>query len=142
MIKYRLVCKECDLFFDSWFASSQEYEKLKNKKFLSCHNCNSKQVEKSLMSPKLINKNSSKNISEDLKLKKINKKIKEYQKFIKDNFDYVGENFSYEARSIHYNQKKKKKRGIYGSASFDEIKELRDEGIETEVIPWLEDKNN
>ena len=38
--------------------------------------------------------------------------------------------------------KKKEKRGIYGSASFDEIKELRDEGIETEVIPWLEDKNN
>ena len=30
MIKYRLVCKGCDLSFDSWFASSQEYDKLKN----------------------------------------------------------------------------------------------------------------
>ena len=33
MIKYKLICKECDLFFDSWFSSSQEYEKLKEKNF-------------------------------------------------------------------------------------------------------------
>ena len=31
MIKYKLVCKDCDLSFDSWFASSKEYEKLKKK---------------------------------------------------------------------------------------------------------------
>ena len=40
-----------------------------------------------------------------------------------------------------YNNKKKKK-GIFGTASIDQIKELREEGIETEVIPWVEDKNN
>jgi len=142
MIKYRLVCKGCDLSFDSWFASSREYDKLKNGKFLNCHNCNSKQVEKSLMAPKLINKNKFNKINTDLKLKKINKKIKEYQRFIKDNFDFVGENFSYEARSIHYNNKKNKKKGIYGTASKKEIKELKEEGIETESIPWVEDKNN
>ena len=90
MIKYRLVCKRCDLSFDSWFGSSHEYDKLKKGKFLNCHNCNSKQVEKSLMAPKLISKIKFKNIDSDLKLKKINKKIKEYQKFIKDNFDFVG----------------------------------------------------
>tara|TARA_B100002019_G_C21105892_1_gene515902 strand:- start:117 stop:545 length:429 start_codon:yes stop_codon:yes gene_type:complete len=142
MIKYRLVCKNCNFSFDSWFASSQEYEKIKNKKFLNCHNCNSNQVEKSLMAPKLINKYNLEKTNENIKFKKINKKIKEYQKFIKENFRYVGENFSYEARSLHYNQKQNKKKGIYGSASFDEIKELKDEGIDTEVIPWIEDKNN
>ncbi len=142
MIKYRLVCKKCNLFFDSWFASSKEYEKLKKRKFLNCHNCNSKQVEKSLMAPKLLTKSRTSKISKDLKLKRINKKIKEYQTFIKENFDYVGENFSYEARSIHYNHKKNNKKGIYGSATFEEIKELKDEGIDTEVIPWVEDKNN
>ncbi len=142
MIKYRLVCKNCNFSFDSWFASSQEYEKIKNKKFLNCHNCNSNQVEKSLMAPKLINKYNLEKTNENIKFKKINKKIKEYQKFIKENFRYVGENFSYEARSLHYNQKQNKKKGIYGSASFDEIKELKDEGIDTEVIPWIEDKSN
>ncbi len=142
MIKYRLACKKCNLSFDSWFASSLEYEKLKNKKFLSCHNCNSKKVEKTLMAPKLINKTKSHKVNEDLRIKKINNKIKEYQKFIKDNFDYVGENFSYEARSIHYNNKKNKKKGIYGSATTEEIKELKEEGIDTEIIPWIKDKSN
>ena len=55
MIKYKLVCKNCDLLFDSWFASSKEFEKLKRKKLLNCHNCNSVQIEKTLMAPKLIN---------------------------------------------------------------------------------------
>ena len=142
MIKYKLACKNCDLTFDSWFASSKEYEKLKNKNLLNCHNCNSNKVEKTLMAPKLINKSDIK-IQErnNSKFKKINKKIQEYQKFIKNNFDYVGKNFAYEARSIHYNDKKKRK-GIYGTASKDEIKELKEEGIKTETIPWIDDKNN
>ena len=79
--------------------------------------------------------------TKESKIKEINKKIKEYQKFIKNNFEYVGKNFAYEARSIHYNTKKKNK-GIFGTATNDEIKELKDEGINAEIIPWIEDKNN
>ena len=117
MIKYKLKCKKCSLLFDSWFASSREYEKLKKKKYLNCHKCGSIKVEKSLMAPKLLSKSWENNINDnDLKYQKINKKIKEYQKFIKKNFEYVGDNFAYEARSIHYKNKKKNK-GIYGNAS-------------------------
>ena len=143
MIKFKLICKECDLLFDSWFATSQEYEKLKKGNFLACHNCNSKKVEKSLMAPKIITKTSFKKPEKKFsKFKEIQKKVEEYQKFIKKNFEYVGENFSYEARSIHYDNKKKNKR-IYGMASNDEIKELREEGIETQNIPWIvNNKNN
>ena len=142
MIKDKLICKNCELSFDSWFASSKEYEKLKKKKLLNCHFCNSRKVEKSLMAPKLINKPVSKNSdNQNLRLKKISNKIKEYQKFIKNNFEFVGKNFAYEARSIHYNNKKNNK-GIYGTATKEEIKELQEEGIKTETIPWLENKSN
>jgi hypothetical protein len=142
MIKYKLNCKNCDLSFDSWFSSSEEFEKLKKKNFLNCHNCNSKKIEKTLMAPKLISKSSNKKFNQkNIKFKEINQKVKEYQKFIKKNFEYVGENFAYEARSIHYNDKKKEK-GIFGKATNEEVKELREEGIETETIPWIEDKNN
>ena len=142
MIKYKLKCKKCKLLFDSWFATSQEYEKLRKKNYLSCHKCGSTKVEKTLMAPKLLNKSWKKNINlENQKYQKINKKIMEYQKFIKKNFEYVGENFAYEARSIHYNNKKKDK-GIYGTASREEIKDLKDEGIDAEIIPWIENKNN
>ena len=142
MIKYRLICKNCNTSFDSWFASSNEFEKLKKKNFLNCYQCDSKKVDKSLMAPKLINNSLTKKTDQkDLKTNEINKKIREYQKFIKKNFDYVGKNFAYEARSIHYNNKKKDK-GIFGTASNDEIKELKEEGIEADIIPWIEDKNN
>ena len=142
MIKYRLVCKDCDTSFDSWFSSSKEYEKIKKLKHLNCHNCNSYKVEKTLMSPNVLNtKDKIVTISKDKKFSKIKSKIKEYQKFIKNNFNYVGDNFAYEARSIHYNKDKKTK-GIYGNASSEEIYELKNEGIDTEVVPWFSDNEN
>ena len=143
MIKYNLLCKKCNLIFDSWFASSKEFDKLKKQRLINCHSCGSLRVEKNLMAPKLINKSVSlkdekKNIR---KYQQIKKTINKYQKFIKNNFDYVGENFAYEARSIHYNNKKRDK-GIYGTASKKDIKELKEEGIDTHLIPWVENKNN
>ena len=142
MIKYRLICNNCNLSFDSWFGSSKEYEKLKKNNFLKCHICNSIKIEKTLMSPQLMNKVQDKyEDTRDVKLKAIKEKIKKYQKFIKENFDYVGKNFAYEARSIHYENKKKSK-GIFGTTTNDELKELKEEGINAEVIPWIEDKNN
>tara|TARA_B100000674_G_scaffold324012_1_gene270100 strand:- start:448 stop:762 length:315 start_codon:yes stop_codon:yes gene_type:complete len=103
--------------------------------------CDSKKVEKNLMAPKVLNKFSKEIDKETSRFNEVNKKIKEYQKFIKNNFDYVGKNFAYEARSIHYGHSKKK-RNIFGTASNNEIKELKEEGIEAEMIPWIEDKSN
>ena len=75
------------------------------------------------------------------KLKKIKSKIKEFQTYIRNNFENVGENFTYEARSIHYGEKNSKK-GIYGSATSKQIKELKEEGIETALIPWVNENEN
>jgi hypothetical protein len=142
MIKYKLACKTCEITFDSWFASSIEFEKLKKKELLVCHICNSTTVDKTLMAPNI--KNNKKNFENDSQLdkyKNVKKIIKNYQKFIKDNFKFVGENFTYEARSIHYNSKKKSK-GIYGNASKKDLMELKEEGIDAQMIPWVEDKDN
>ena len=110
MIKYKLICNDCKTTFDSWFASSKEYDKLKKKKFLVCHKCNSLKVEKTLMAPQLINNNHKQKENTDItKNNEIKKTIKNYQKFIKNNFKFVGENFSYEARAIHIMSKKKEK---------------------------------
>ena len=142
MIKYKLFCKDCNNIFDSWFATSSEYEKLKKTENLNCYICNSIKVEKTLMAPSILNsKDKSITISKNKKFNRIKKKIKEYQKFIKKNFEYVGDNFSHEARSLHYNSKEKLK-NIYGKATSEEIAELKEEGIDTEVIPWFQDKDN
>ena len=142
MIKYKLICKDCEIAFDSWFSTSKEYEKLKKKKFLNCHICNSLNVEKTLMSPNVLK--SKNNVKVDVsshKYKEIKKTISKYQEFIKKNFDYVGENFAYEARSIHYKNKKLSK-GIYRTATKKDIKELKEEGIEAEMLPWIKDNTN
>ena len=143
MIRYNLLCKKCNLVFDSWFASSKEYDKLQKKKLINCHSCGSLKVKKNLMAPRLIGKTltSSDEQKNIYKYQKIKKTIIEYQKFIKNNLDYVGENFAYEARSIHYNNKKRNK-GIYGKVSRKELKELKEEGIDTQTIPWIENENN
>ena len=143
MIKYKLACKDCNNIFDSWFSSSKEYEKIKKLRHLNCHICNSLRVEKTLMSPNILRyqDNSHQIKNENSKYKKVKKIINEYQKFIKKNFIYVGENFAYEARSIHYKNKKKSK-AIYGSAAKEELKELKEEGIEAVQIPWIKDNTN
>ena len=94
------------------------------------------------MAPKLIHgKNKQKNHLDLEKINDIKKTIKGYQKFIKNNFEYVGKNFAYEARTIHYDKKKNTK-GIYGTASEKDIQELNEEGIETQLVPWLQDNDN
>ena len=140
MIKYKLICKDCNYIFDSWFSNSKEYEKLKRGKYLNCDNCDSQKIEKTLMAPNVLNSSNYK--SKDInKIKEIKSKLREFKKFIKDNFKYVGDNFAHEARSIHYDAKKKKK-AIYGKASREEIEDLKQEGIKTEEFPWIDDKEN
>ena len=141
MIKYKLHCKKCNYSFDSWFANSNEFERIKKLKLLNCSSCNSKKIEKSLMAPSVINNKNRDAIKNTKKFTKIKKKIKEYQNFIKNNFEFVGDNFSYKARSIHYDSKKRTK-GIYGNATIKEVKELKEEGIETEMIPWIDENDN
>ena len=142
MIKYKLICKNCKNTFDSWFSSSKEYDRLKKKYFLNCHICNSLNVEKTLMSPSVIMTKSDSKISNQIKkYKEAKKVILKHQEFVKKNFNYVGENFAYEVRSLHYKNKKTLK-GIYGTSTKEELIELKEEGIEAEIIPWIKDNTN
>ena len=139
MIKYNLTCK-CKCTFDSWFASSEEFERLMKRKLITCIECDSNTINKSIMSQNI--SNSKKINKESYKFQKdIKKKIIEYQKFIKQNCKYVGDNFAKEVRTIHYDNKKNTK-GIYGKVTAEEIDELNEEGIETTIIPWFDKSEN
>ena len=142
MIVFKLICKDCEISFDSWFSSSIEYEKLKKKKFINCHSCNSLNIEKTLMSPSVFRSKNNTTIDHlDSKYKEVKKTILDYQNFVKKNLNYVGENFAYEARSIHYKNKKASK-GIYGTATKEDLNELKEEGIDTEMLPWVKNTTN
>ncbi len=94
------------------------------------------------MSPSVFrSKNTPKIDHLDLKYKEIKKIILDNQNYVKKNLNYVGENFAYEARSIHYKNKKVSK-GIYGTATKEDLKDLKEEGISTEQIPWVKNTTN
>ena len=95
------------------------------------------------MSPSVnMSKNNLRDINSSTeKYREIKKTISKYQEFIKKNFEYVGENFAYEARSLHYKNKKRAK-GIYGTATKEDLNELNEEGIKAEIIPWIKNNTN
>ena len=58
---------------------------------------------------------------------------------VKKSCDYVGEKFAEEARKMHYGEAEQ--RSIYGETTFDEARELREEGIEIQPLPRLPREN-
>ena len=73
MIKYNLQCKNKHEF-ESWFSNSKEFEKLRSKKMIECIYCKSKEVEKSIMSPIVLNK------EEKQKKKSLSMSLKKFSK--------------------------------------------------------------
>ena len=140
MIKYLLKCKNKHEF-ESWFANSKEYEKLKKKKLIECIFCKSQDVNKSIMSPNVVGKNNIENkIFNNKEFTKIKKNLIKIKKFVEKNFEFVGDRFPKEVREIYYDNKKNK--NIYGTASLEERLELEEEGIELASIPWIDNKEN
>lgn len=167
MIKYALGChKEHE--FEGWFASSEEFARLKAAGHLDCPECGSTKIEKLLMAPsvkstksKAVQHPSNTAVPKDADTKGGNvpaavapampelpaevkeqfiKQLREMKKHIIANADNVGKHFGEEARKIHYGEAKE--RAIYGSTSAEEAVELLEEGISLLPMPVLpEDKN-
>ena len=142
MIKYNLKC-ENKHEFESWFSDSNEYEKLKKKKLLDCIYCNSKKINKSIMSPMVSGIKEKESLIKDSSFKNLaqiqKNKLLEIRNYIEKNFEYVGKDFTKKVREIYYDKKNKKM--IYGRASLKERQELSEEGIDLLTIPWV-DKGN
>ena len=140
MIKYNLICKNKHEF-ESWFSDSKEFEKLSQKKLLECIFCDSKEVKKTIMSPKVLN---SKNIFEaeninNKELAKVKNDLSKLRKFVEKNFEFVGNNLAKKVRESYYDKRNKK--NIYGTTTLKERDELLEEGIEITSIPWVEKDN-
>ena len=140
MIKYNLKCKNKHEF-ESWFSNSKEFEKLRTKKMIECIYCKSKVIEKSIMSPLVLNKEEKTKKEKSLEdFTKVKKELVKIRKFVEKNFENVGKNFSREVRNVYYDNRKNK--NIYGQATPEETDELKEEGIEVASIPWVDKNEN
>ena len=139
MIKYTLSCNNGHQF-ESWFSSSGSFEKLKKSRHLECAVCHSKEVEKSLMAPRITPDTVEKRETLISAQTALGKEIEALKHKIKTTATDVGENFPTEARAMHYGEKEEKP--IIGKATFNEARDLAEEGIPFVPVPWSDDKVN
>ena len=140
MIKYILKC-ENKHEFESWFADSKEFDRLKSKNLIECIFCQTKKIEKSIMAPSVANSkldNNQKQIS-NVKMKNFKKDLLKLRKFVEKNFEFVERNFANKVREVYYDKNSKK--NIYGNATTEEKEELKEEGIDLVNIPWVDKEN-
>jgi hypothetical protein len=130
MILFDLRCKDGHAF-EAWFRDSAAYEDQAAAGDLACPVCGSAEVSKALMAP-AVNSRPKIDVAQAAEAMQLWRRV---QNHIEKNFDHVGPRFAEEARKIHHGEAEK--RSIYGEATKAEAKELRDEGIDVNQIPWL-----
>ena len=138
MIVFDLNCGKGHRF-EAWFRSSTDYEEQREAGSLACPVCGDSGCEKALMAPNIAVSRAG-----DVDPRKVAaamwSKLAELRQQVETNCDYVGERSAEEARRIRYGEVEK--RDIYGEASADEAKELKEEGVEFGVIPWVPRADN
>lgn len=133
MIRYTLRCDKGHEF-TGWFQSSEGFDQLQAAGHVSCTQCGSKSVEKSLMAPNVVSKSAP---SGDLTTPADPREsaLAKLRQHIEKTSDYVGMSFAAEARAIH--EGTAPERAIYGEARIDEARQLIEEGISVAPLPFL-----
>jgi len=142
VIKYSLGCENGHVF-EGWFAQSADFDRQVESGFLTCPVCNSTAISKSLMAPSVSTarkKEAKQELAMNMARHEVMAKLKEAVAGIRASSEDVGEKFPEEARKIHYGEADA--RGIIGKASFDEVRELIDEGIDIAPLPTLPEDGN
>jgi hypothetical protein len=138
MILYDLKCAKGHLF-EGWFRDSAAFDKQRKGRKVLCPDCGTARVEKALMAPRLNKGGKGIDAAPAAKAPEQAEKLRaflgEVREQIEKNCDYVGPQFAEEARKIHYGETGE--RNIYGEATADDAKALKEEGVEFGTVPWL-----
>ncbi|MDT0682789.1 DUF1178 family protein [Roseicyclus sp. F158] len=140
MIRYSLKCDK-DHRFESWFASAEKFEDLRDSGRLACAVCGSPEVDRAMMAPSVASGHtpSEEAAAPERPLSQpaspAEQALRELRRKIEAGTEDVGRNFAREARAIHEGEKPN--RAIRGEARPDEAKELLRDGIEVVPLPFL-----
>ena len=138
MIRFQLKCDN-DHSFESWFASTDAFEKVQSAGMVACPTCGSEQVSKSLMAPQVSTSRKKAAEKEVAPLSapasEVEAKLAAIKREVEKNSDYVGMSFASEARKMHDGDIPL--RSIYGEAKPDEAKKLVEDGVPVAPLPLL-----
>jgi len=147
MIVFNLAC-EHNHAFEGWFGSARDYDDQSARQLLSCPVCESRQITRRLSAPRLNLRGGDGGGSESATpgrgaapagttpppelVGELHKAWMALSRHIVATSEDVGDRFANEARRIHYNEVPE--RNIRGTATPEESRELREEGIEIQSI--------
>ena len=157
MIVFDLKCVNGHQF-ESWFRSSDAYDRQVADGLVECPYCGSIDVKKALMAPNVTAKGNQEStgstaqftgpapvsagsaaMTNSPELQKLARQaadaMEKLQKHVEQSCENVGDRFAEEARKMHYGESEE--RGIYGETSLDEAQELLDEGVDIMPLPGV-----
>ncbi|MBC8420752.1 MAG: DUF1178 family protein [Proteobacteria bacterium] len=140
MIAFDLECPQGHIF-EGWFDRNESFEEQNIHGLVRCPYCDDSDIRK-VMSPVAVRRSQPAAAAgqEMIDYRRLAKEVVEY---IKNNSEDVGVRFAAEALKIHYGVAER--RSIRGSATSDEEKTLKEEGVDFIKVPFPvsdDDKTN
>ncbi len=134
MILFDLECDKGHVF-EGWFPSGAEYDKQAAAGQISCPVCDTVKVKKAPMAPR---PQRGKAAQSERKRTQgaVLQALRKLRQTVEKNSTYVGDRFPAEARAMHAGEREE--RSIYGEASGDEARALREEGVPVCPLPWID----
>jgi len=148
MIVFDLGCKNGHIF-EAWFGSTEDYESQRERGLVTCPMCESIEVEKAVMAPRLGLKGNQQTLPAPAKgkavpmtsegpapeqVKEMLRALAEAQTEMLKKSDWVGDRFADEARAIHLGETEH--RAIHGQATPEEAKGLVEDGVPVAPLPF------
>ncbi len=132
MILYSLRCGK-EHQFEGWFREAAGYDAQAAAGEIACPVCGDTDVAKAPMAPQI---SAAREPAPPDPAVEVRRGLMRLRRHVEENCDHVGDRFAEEARKIHYGEIEK--RDIYGAATDDEARDLKDEGVRFGRIPWIE----
>ncbi len=130
MIVFNLACEHGHLF-EGWFGSAQAFAAQREAEAIRCPICDSVRIERQVSAPRLNLGNAAP--TQAAELQRLQRATFAALRNLVESSEDVGDRFADEARRMHADQAPE--RSIRGTATPDEARALRDEGIEVLPIP-------
>lgn len=136
MIRYAMTCAGGHSF-DGWFQSAAGFDRLQAAGLVSCTDCGSTEVEKSLMAPSVVTEAARPVPAAALSTPASPKEaaLAALRRRVEETSDYVGLAFAAEARAIHDGTAPE--RSIWGQTRPAEAMALIAEGIPVAPLPFM-----
>ena len=123
MIVFDLQCRDGGERFEAWFRSNADYEEQRASGLVQCPVCQSGNVDKAPMAPRVPRKGSDHPLA----------KLAAIQSELLKNSRWVGDEFADTARAMHDGDMDREQ--VHGNATLDQAKSLVDDGIPVAPLP-------